>query len=898
MADRIKGITVEIGGDVTKLNDALRSVNTRINSTQSALKDVERLLKMDPTNTELLAQKQKLLTQAIEETEGKLKTLKEAEQQVQEQFQRGEISEEQYNATKREIIATEEKLKSLRDQAEQSAQSMAKLAEAGKKMQDVGQAIEGAGKKMLPVTGAITALGAAAIKTAADFDSAMSQVAAVSGATGNELEALREKAREMGAKTKFSASEAAEAMNYMAMAGWKTADMLDGIEGIMNLAAASGEELATTSDIVTDALTAFGLSAEDSGHFADILAAASSNANTNVAMMGETFKYAAPVLGAMGYSAEDAAVAIGMMGNAGIKSSQAGTALRGALTSLAKPSDSAAAAMEKYGISLTDTQGNMLSLHDLMIQLRERLGGLTEAEQAQAATTIFGKNAMSGMLAIINGSDQDFEKLTAAIAGCDGTAASMAETMQDNLAGQVTILKSQLEELAISFGEMLMPMIRDVVSAIQGFVDKLNSMDEGTRQTIITIAAVVAAIGPLLIIIGKITTGAGALIALIPKIAAAINAISGGIALFTGAATTGSTAATALASALTFITGPAGLAVAAIAAIIAVVVILWNNCESFRAAVTAAWEAIKQAFQAALDWIQATFEPVWDAVVLAMQTVFQAFQEALTIAWEAITEVFQVFESFLMDVFGVTWEDVFAMLQEVLSTFGSVVQTIIQTATTIFTGLINWLTATFLTWWQSAWNNVINYLTAFKDNVVQIIDGVKTIFQGVIDFVTGVFTGDWERAWQGVQDIFRGIFEALEGIVKAPLNGVIFLLNKAIGFINMFIDGINEVISVINMLGAGIPTIPSIPEIAYLAKGGILEAGSAVVGENGPELLSLLNGKARVTPLSSAGNTGSSVPAAAGFNQTLNFYGAEMTPSQVARKTRNATRKMLAGVKA
>lgn len=898
MADRIKGITVEIGGDVTKLNDALRSVNTRINSTQSALKDVERLLKMDPTNTELLAQKQKLLTQAIEETEGKLKTLKEAEQQVQEQFQRGEISEEQYNATKREIIATEEKLKSLRDRAEQSAQSMAKLAEAGKKMQDVGQAIEGAGKKMLPVTGAITALGAAAIKTAADFDSAMSQVAAVSGATGNELEALREKAREMGAKTKFSASEAAEAMNYMAMAGWKTADMLDGIEGIMNLAAASGEELATTSDIVTDALTAFGLSAEDSGHFADILAAASSNANTNVAMMGETFKYAAPVLGAMGYSAEDAAVAIGMMGNAGIKSSQAGTALRGALTSLAKPSDSAAAAMEKYGISLTDTQGNMLSLHDLMIQLRERLGGLTEAEQAQAATTIFGKNAMSGMLAIINGSDQDFEKLTAAIAGCDGTAASMAETMQDNLAGQVTILKSQLEELAISFGEMLMPMIRDVVSAIQGFVDKLNSMDEGTRQTIITIAAVVAAIGPLLIIIGKITTGAGALIALIPKIAAAINAISGGIALFTGAATTGSTAATALASALTFITGPAGLAVAAIAAIIAVVVILWNNCESFRAAVTAAWEAIKQAFQAALDWIQATFEPVWDAVVLAMQTVFQAFQEALTIAWEAITEVFQVFESFLMDVFGVTWEDVFAMLQEVLSTFGSVVQTIIQTATTIFTGLINWLTATFLTWWQSAWNNVINYLTAFKDNVVQIIDGVKTIFQGVIDFVTGVFTGDWERAWQGVQDIFRGIFEALEGIVKAPLNGVIFLLNKAIGFINMFIDGINEVISVINMLGAGIPTIPSIPEIAYLAKGGILEAGSAVVGENGPELLSLLNGKARVTPLSSAGNTGSSVPAAAGFNQTLNFYGAEMTPSQVARKTRNATRKMLAGVKA
>ena len=247
---RIKGITVEIGGDTTKLQTALKGVNSEIKNTQSQLKDVEKLLKLDPGNTELLAQKQKLLSSAVSETKEKLATLKIAAEQANQALANGDISKEQYDALQREIIETEEDLKKLEAQANQSASA------------------------------AVTALGVAAVKTASDFDSSMSQVAAVSGATGEDFDKLRAKAREMGAKTKFSASEAADAMNYMAMAGWKTSDMLDGIEGIMNLAAASGEDLATTSDIVTDALTAFGLTAKDSGHFADILAAASSNANT------------------------------------------------------------------------------------------------------------------------------------------------------------------------------------------------------------------------------------------------------------------------------------------------------------------------------------------------------------------------------------------------------------------------------------------------------------------------------------------------------------------------------------------------------------------------------------------------------------------------------------------
>ena len=509
MASRIKGITVEIGGDTTGLDKALKSVNTTIKNTQSSLKDVNKLLKLDPSNTELLSQKQKLLKDAIGATKEKLDSLKAAQEQAKAQLESGDLGQDKYDALQREIIETEEELKRLQEQAATTSTSLAKIDEVGQKMESVGNSIAGAGKSMMPLTLAIGGVGTAAVKTAADFDAGMSQVAAISGATGDDLEALRDKAREMGSKTKFSASEAASAMEYMAMAGWKTGDMLGGIEGIMNLAAASGEDLATTSDIVTDALTAFGLSAEDSGHFADILAAASSNANTNVSMMGETFKYCAPIAGALGFSAEDTAEAIGLMANAGIKSTQAGTALRTIMNNLTGEVKISGKAIGDVTIATTNADGSMRDLSDILADCRTAFSGLSESEKAQAAETLVGKNAMSGFLALMNAAPEDIDKLSNAIDNCDGTAESMAATMQDNLAGQLTILKSQLEELAISFGEILMPAIRSIVSHIQGFIDKLNGMDESQKKAIITIGLVVAAIGPLLVIIGTVISKVG-----------------------------------------------------------------------------------------------------------------------------------------------------------------------------------------------------------------------------------------------------------------------------------------------------------------------------------------------------------------------------------------------------
>ena len=498
---RIKGITIEIDGDTTKLTTALKQVDKQIRDTQSSLRDVNKLLKMDPGNADLLAQKQKYLTDAIDATKKKLEEEKSALEQLKNGPQTDDTIRQQ-EALTREIADTEQQLKSLTKEY-QNFGSVAgqELQTAGKKMQDVGDKISGAGTKMLPITGVVTAAGVAAVKTAADFDSGMSQVSAVSGATGSDLEALRDKAREMGEKTKFSASEAAEAMNYMAMAGWKTEDMLGGIEGIMNLAAASGEDLATTSDIVTDALTAFGLSAEDSGHFADILAAASSNANTNVSMMGETFKYAAPVAGALGFSAEDTAEAIGLMANAGIKSSQAGTSLRTIMTNLTGPITLVGEKLGEVTVETTNSDGSMRSLRDILADLRGHWGQLSESEQAATAESIAGKNAMSGFLALMNAGESDISKLEGAIDTCsdsmdgyNGMAEKMAAVMQDNLEGQLTILKSQLEELAISVGEILMPVVRDIVTHIQGFVDKLNALPEPVKQMIVTIALVAAGI--------------------------------------------------------------------------------------------------------------------------------------------------------------------------------------------------------------------------------------------------------------------------------------------------------------------------------------------------------------------------------------------------------------------
>lgn len=364
--------------------------------------------------------------------------------------------------------------KGIKDVLSPAVEGFKAVESVGKK---AGNAISTGMKGFAAASTAVAGFGAAAVNSGMKFDATMSEVSAISGATGKDFQDLRDKALEMGAKTKFSASEAGEAMTYMAMAGWKTEDMLGGISGIMNLAAASGEDLATTSDIVTNALTAFGMQANESGHFADIMATAASSANTDVRMMGESFKYAAPVMGTLGYTAEDTAVALGLMGNAGIQASMAGTSLKTAMLNMASPTKNMAAVMSQYGISLTDTNGKMYSLGKVMAQLREKLGGLDETTKAAAASTLFGKEAAAGMLSIINAAPKDFDDLTDAIDNCNGSAERMSAIMMDNLAGDVQYFKSALESLQIAISDSLTPTLREfaqfgqkaMASLLEGF---------------------------------------------------------------------------------------------------------------------------------------------------------------------------------------------------------------------------------------------------------------------------------------------------------------------------------------------------------------------------------------------------------------------------------------------
>lgn len=815
---RVRGITIELGADTSGLSKALKGVNKEIGSTQRQLKDVEKLLKLDPHNTELMEQKQRLLAERVGETKTKLEALKEAQKEVGEELKRTGEGQEQYDALQREIISCTNELKELEKQASASSVAMQKISAAGESLKNVGDKISSAGQALMPLSTAAAGLSAGIIKTTADFDASMSKVAAVSGAAGEDFDKLRDKAREMGETTKFSASDSAEAMNYMAMAGWKTDQMLEGISGVMNLAAASGEELATTSDIVTDALTAFGMKAEDSGRFADILASAASNANTNVAMMGESFKYVAPVAGSLGYSAEDVAIALGLMANSGIKADMAGTSLRNMFQRMAKPTKESAMAMDRLGLAIDDGEGNMYSFREIMDQLRQgfvdinmpieeydrqieqldadleagrikqkaydkeieelnkQAFGAAGAEKARAAAMLGGTRAMSGLLAIANASEEDYNKLTQAIDNSsqafartkdgvvplnealasgaeiletyEGTAESMAATMMDNASGQMEILKSQLEELAISLGDTLMPTIRKVVGYVQQFVDYLNGLDEGTQKTIMNVILAVAALGPLLVIIGKLTSGIGTIMSVLGGLSAPILAV-----------------------------------VAVIGVLVAAFVHLWNTNEEFRNKVMATWDAIKAKFdefgQGIVDRLN------------AMGFDFENFSEVVTTIWNTLCD-------FLAPVF----------------------------------------TSTF-------------------DAIAAVLGGALDVLTGLFDVFAGLFTGNWEQMWNGCAEIFEGIWDAIVGVFKSQVNGII-------GFANTAINGLNKI-----GFGDNKINIPNIPEL--MAKGGVLTSGSAIVGEAGPEFVQVSDGRAMVQPL---GQNGGDI---AGLLETYLPYLAERT---------------------
>lgn len=585
---------------------------------------------------------------------------------------------------------------------------------AGKQIQNAGKSISAVGGSMtktltVPIVGA----GVAAVKVASDFEKGMSTVQSISGATGKDLETLSQKAKEMGAKTKFSATEATEAFKYMGMAGWNSAQMMSGIEGVMYLAGATGEDLASTSDIVTDALTAFGLSAQDTNMFVDVLAQTANKSNTNVSMLGESFKYVAPVAGSLKYNVQDVSTALGVMANSGIKASQAGTSLRSWMSRMAAPTDQVEVAMKQVGISLTDSSGNMKDFMTVMKETRSGFSKLTEEQKAQAAAALAGKTGMSGLLAIVNASDSDFEKLTKSIYDSEGACKTMYDTANNNLQGQLTILKSTVESIAISFGQRMTPYVKKATEWLQKMADKFNALTPEQQDMIIKIGLVVASIGPMLLIFGKTVTTVGKVVSVVGKVGKAFKTF-GTIAGMIGS--------------------PVGMVIAVLAALVVAGVLVYKNWDKIKATAGKVFGYVGKVMHAcgvSGDWLKKILTPIGDkftAIGAKLKEFWGIFEPVTSKINEINIAVFKV-------GFGIAIGGAIGYFKSMVVTLGNFIDGIIS----MYGGLITFITGIFTGDWKKAW------------------EGVKEIFGGT---------------FKALESLVRMPMNAVIGIINGAIAGI------------------------------------------------------------------------------------------------------------------------------
>lgn len=799
MASRIQGITVEIGGDTTKLQNALKGVNGQIKSTQSQLKDVNKLLKLDPRNTELLAQKHKLLAEAVSETKEKLATLKTAAEQANTALANGEISKEQYDALQREIVETEQDLKNLETQANQSSTAVQKIAATGEKLKTVGDNISSAGQKLLPVTAGVTALGTASVTTAANFESSMSQVQAtmgitkdamstVNGQSVNTMDTLSKLAKKMGAETAFSASECAEALNYLALAGYDTQQMCDTLPTVLNLAAAGDIALADASDMVTDAMSALGMGVDEAETMVDQMAKTASTTNTSVAQLGEGILTIGATAKSIKGGTAELNTALGILANNGIKGAEGGTHLRNIILSLQNPTDKAAAQMEALGLSVYDSEGNMRSMNDILGNLNKSMDGMTSAEKSNIISTIFNKTDLSSVNALLANTGETWDSLQKSITDSGGAAQQMADTQLDNLQGQITILKSALEGLAISFGELLMPAIKQIVGWVQKFVDWLNGMNDGTKKVIMTVALLAAALGPVLIVIGKVISAVGTIMTVVPKIAGVINTVKGAFAALN----------------TTMLANPITLIIAAIAALVAAFIYLWNNCDGFRQFWIDLWENVKQTAVTVWNAIKEFFAQVWEAIKTIFSTVFEVIKTLVTTYFNLYKTIIQTVFNTVKTVITTIWESikgvfttVFNVIKTLVTTYFNIYKTIIQTVLTIIQMVIT-------TVWNTIKTVITTVLNAIKTIFSTVWNAIKTIISAVVGAIKGLITGNFTAVKNSITTIMNTIKSTISTIWNTIKSTISTVLGAIKGAVTSVFSGIVNAVksAMVNVLNA------------------------------------------------------------------------------------------------
>lgn len=827
MASSIKGITVEIGGDTTKLDKALKNVNTSSRSLQGELKKVNSALKLDPTNVNLIKQKQDILTDSIGKTNEKLEVLKSTQSQVQKQFEKGDITSEQYREFQREIEATRQKLIGLNKEAQQFGTSVSPSFIAAKEhLTAFGTKTTEVGQKMLPLSAGLVAVGVAASKVGNDFEAAMSRVKAISGATGEEFEKLKQQALDLGQSTAFSAQEVATAQENLASAGFSTNEIMQALPGLLDLAASSGEDLATSSDIAASTLRGFGLDASQAAHVADVLAKNAADTNAAVADTGEAMKYVAPAAKAAGLSLEEVTAAIGVMANSGIQGSQAGTTLRSALTKLASPSKEAAGLMEQLGFKAFDSEGKMLSLSDIINNLQTSTSGLTDEQKQNAIATIFGQEAMSGMLTLMDAGGNQINTLADGLKNADGAASNMAKTMQDNTKSALEEMGGALETASIKIQESLAPIITYIANFVANLATAFSNLSPTIQKIIVLIGAVVAAIGPALIIVGQIAIGISALMGAfikIKEVIAGLTIVQNGLNL-------------------SFLACPLTWIVIAIAAAVAAFIYFWNTSEGFRNFWIGLWEKVKSVCGTVIDtlvnFFTVTIPNAWNSLVAFFEGIPEWFSnlwnEAVSVtqsAWSGVTNFFTTLWEAIKSIFNMSVSE---LTNYVTSNFGGAISGVMQIfegltqyfqgyweiMKTIFLGAILLICDLFTGDFTKLKEDAINIWNNLKEGLSLVWEGIKNIFNGALTAIVSIVTGLFNNAVAGAQTIWNAFVNFLGGIWTAISTGISTAWN---GFLNTIATICNNILTtattiwnnIVNTIKTIISNLPSIAQQAF-----------------------------------------------------------------------------------
>lgn len=665
----------------------------------------------------------------------------------------------------------------------------------GSNLSNVGKGLTSAGKTLTKnVTIPLLGIGAAGIKVASDFEKGMSEVKAISGATGKDFDALKEKAVDLGASTAFSAGEVAAAMTEMAKAGWNYQQIIDGMEGVLAAAAASGEDLATVSTIVADAITGFGLSAFDSTRIADLLTQAANSGTIGITDLGESFKYIAPVANAMGLSVEDVTTAISAMSMAGIKGSQAGTSLRTMLTRMVKPTDDVAAAMNELGIVLTKEDGSFKSLDTIVSEMRGSFSNLTDKQKTYYATVLSGQEGMSGLLSLLNLTEEEYNEIAESMDNAGGVAEETAAIMQDNLQSKIEQLLGSLESLAIKLADFVIPYLQQFVVQLTSLVEKFTALDPETQKMILKFAGLAAVIGPALSILGKFTSGIGGIVTTFGKLGGGLKILSGGFTAVKAGGVAASGVLSKLGGFLATTGGTVTIVIAVIGALVAAFIYLWNNCEGFRNFFINMWENIKVAFQAFVDFISPAIESIktffislwekiqeiWTAFSQSLKPLVDEFVGAFQMAWdvikliwdyvqpyfagiwEAIKAVFSIVGEWFKLVFGIAWENIKAVWSVVTLWFTLLWENI----KAVFTPVVEYFKGIFSVAWEvikAVWNTAVAFFT-------MIWAGIKAVFAVVKGILSGNFTDAWnaiKNVWDKVKNYFSTIWTGIKNVFGA-----------------------------------------------------------------------------------------------------------------------------------